>query len=453
MARYILGNKASATLDGAVGSADTSIQLKELSSTMTTALGAVDASNRILLTLEGTEYEIVEVTAWDAGTSTATVTREQDGTTAAEWAAGESKAEIRGCKGLLDSLKDMTSSFAGATTDIINLGGEQNDSSGNDILVKGNSWSPSTESISIGVGAHVYQTQCIAIGKNAKAYNPDAVAVGTNAQAYNNNGISFGINSQAHGVGAIAIGDTSRCGAADSIAIGPNTNTGARQICIGSGAVSLMGDSILIGHEVTEDGVDGGSVLIGNNAEGLGNQETVGIGRGVVTFAQFGTAIGSKAKISIHSAGHLAFIPIQPKASAIPTIVSGDMATRHRSAPLTTLASGVIDLKSTESAYHIEIPAGHSPASSRFFIDRIDVIITAASSPGGSPAITVGTTAAGTNILGATVITKDAEGQRQKIDPITDDGVTAIHIKVATAGSGTTYNCRVLVVGYLVENE
>ena len=95
--KYILANNATATLSALLTVAATSATLDNISATLATALGQVDANNRILLTLTDaaeTVHEIVEVTAWNSGTSTATITRAQDGTTAAEWAAG-SVADIR----------------------------------------------------------------------------------------------------------------------------------------------------------------------------------------------------------------------------------------------------------------------------------------------------------------------------------------------------------------------
>ena len=297
--------------------------------------------------------------------------------------------------------------------------------------------------VAIGAGSGVNGTGLgtgLALGKSSAVYagdlaGEDCVAVGIGATAYTGKSISIGF------------GDA---GNEKSITIGDASNWSDGCIIIGYGYAGGGDDnSVIIGNNALQLGGGNTScVLIGYNVNASGASRSIAVGDGADVLASFASAFGHGASCNVNAGAHLAMIPYQPKSGELPTVGSGDIATRHRSAPLTTLASGIIDLTDGTATAQIELPAG-----THFFPDRIDAIITGVDTPGGSPAITVGTTAAGTDVLAATVITKNAAQQRQKISPDSDDGVSDIHISVSTAGSGTTYNCRVIVTGYLMENE
>ena len=413
--KYILANNATASLASGITDADTSIELFGISTTLSTALGLIDASNRVLLTLADaseTDHEIVEVTAWDSATSTATVTRGQDDTTAQAWGDG-SKAEIRVGKKQLDERFGVSGNAAntvlispdrsaGKDTD---ADGPNNTFIGNNFtlvpgnhysVVAGESWAASSP-----------LSFCTSIGCQTELANEDfssedcygAVAVGCLSMVYGNECTGVGTEVHAKGVDCVSIGyATSASGVKGITAIGAK--------------------SVINSWPRSQDDLS------------------------------FTTALGYKSICDRSCSIHIAGIPIQNKTSYLPWLETDDIASRHRSAPITTLATGIIDLTDDTATAQIELPAG-----THFFPDRIDVIITGVDTPGGSPEITVGTTTAGTDILAATVITKDTAHQRQKISPDSDDGVDDIHISVSTAGSGTTYSCRVVVSGYLVEDE
>ena len=452
--KYILANNASATLSALLTVAATSATLANVSTTLATALGQVDASHRILLTLADmaeSAHEVVEVTAWNSGTSTATITRAQDGTTAAEWAVVGSKVEVRVGKQQLESLNNGQGLYS------VNIGrnsyashesgiaiGDSANCQGENAINIGDGYVNTPKGIAIGHGADVNSSGLgtgIAMGKSCKVYagalaDEDGVAVGIGASAY---------------IKAIALGLGAEAGNPKSISIGDAGVWSDDAIVLGFGYAG-GGDSgsVIIGNETFPAG--GGSpdgVFIGRGVNAGGAESSIGIGNGAVLYASLAAAIGAGALCEVTTGAHLAMIPYQPKAAALPDPLphGGDIATRHRAAPMMTLATGIINLADNTSAYEVEIPSGV-----RFFADRIDVIIAAATSPAGAPAITVGTTAGGTDILAATAITKTAAHQRQQIAPDNADGVTSIHVKTSTAGTGTL-TCRVVLVGYLVADE
>ena len=381
--KYILANNATATLSASITDSETSLVLTDISATLATALGAVDANNRILLTLANlseTVHEIVEVTAWNAGTSTATVTRAQDGTSAQAFDDGAT-VEIRVGKKQLESLLSGTGA--------------------NSILIP-----------SVGAVANGTHTICIGSGASANGGNRNVV-LGSNAQT---NDDSFATTCLGHGAGA--------WDGSEAVVIGHSANIWEDS--------SKPDYAIAIGSEAM-------AVAMGANA----------IGGFSVCYGKSSVAIGHTAELRVDYSAHVSSFFVgrntkQPYGFNIAT----DNISRVRSTPLIMIGSGIIDLTDGTATAQIELPAG-----THFFPDRIDVVITEVDTPGGSPAITVGTTAGGTDILAATVITKNAAQQRQKISPDSDDGVDDIHISVSTAGSGTTYNCRVVVTGYLIENE
>ena len=498
--KYILANNATATLSASITDSETSLVLADISATLATALGQVDANNRILLTLTDIAdavHEIVEVTAWNSGTSTATITRAQDGTTAAEWAAG-SKAEVRVGRLQLRSVNYGEGIHAILIDTIPFMAGPGSALGNYSIGVGMECEADGLESIAIGRQARAYGDRCICIGKTAEmqtewalvdpteysiligtntdwaegarsvllghdifneghdsvvlgssAYNKgdECVVIGRSAKTFGNNKAIIIGNSTAHSPAQdiILIGNGAETGNDHAISIGSGNAYGDYAIAIGKDGMASGPGCISIGRE-SKAYIDK-DISIGHSAE-AGGEMSIAIGGGAQAWGKFSTAVGFAAFAGSNLFAHLAMLPVLNKTVSLPTLETGDIATRHRAAPSMTLASGIIDLTDGTSTAQIELPAG-----THFFPDRIDVIITGVDTPGGSPEITVGTTAAGTDILAATVITKNAAQQRQKISPDADDGVDGIHISVSTAGSGTTYNCRVIVSGYLVEDE
>ena len=453
--KYILANNARSVVAELLTAVGTSIVLDgmQMSAGMGQALSDVDANNCLFLTISdvGENYhEIVEVTSFDLVTYTATIVRAQSDTAAREWPIG-SKVELRVHADLLENLN------AGEPEDsvVIGAGGYIYPSAartvaiGKDIQLG----TSGTDGVAIGHSTYLASADCVVVGKGSQisgATEPRSIVIGYNGRSFAANAISIGDGTEVHGAGGIAIGKGSQAGGVKSVSIGDTSPVWSDGlVCIGHSYDGGGEDNaVIIGNEYTGGGCEEG-VILGKGIDGGGGFRSIGIGSGVTVWYPYSAAIGAHAESKIQCAAHLALIPFQPKSTALPvTLHASDIETRHRTSPLITLASGIIDLTDIASTAQIEIPTG-----TNFFIDRIDAIITGVDTPGGTPAISVGTTAAGTDILGATVITKDAAQQRQKISPILDDGVTDIHISVTTAGTGTTYNCRVLVLGYMVENE
>lgn len=418
--KSILRNRGAGELASAIVIGDTSMELTNLNTELTEALTQVNeyAQQGLILTLTDSaeeNYEIVIVTEWDAATNTATITRGQDNTTARDWSTA--KVEIRVCVFLLDKFFESW----GPDTIAMGANGAQT-----------YTWDTGAGAIAIGSAAYAEQNS-VALGKNAAAYDADSIAVGS------------GVLANRY-VTAIGKDISSNWGDEKCVLIGYSvkSNTESYVINIGSNREGYASDNVILLGDTNVAYNAPYALAIGSYSKtGATSSDS----------AAFGVALGAYAKTNINNFSHFACLPGQPKSTALPnplaTHTNGDdIATRHRAAPQMTLASGIIDLTDVAATAQIELPTG-----THFFPNGIDVIITGADTPGGSPEITVGISSGGTDILAATAITKDTAYQRQKIIPDSDDGVADIHIAVSTAGTGTTYNCRVIVSGYSVEDE
>ncbi len=382
MAKYILANNARALSVGVLAEGVTSLVLDEISATMTAALDEVDTDEKhILLTLtDGIEsaHEIVEVTAWVSGTSTATIVRAQDGTADQEWPA-ESVVEIRLCREALTRL------WHGPGLDSIDIGKDNVQT-----------YSDGDETIVIGNGNETYSDNVVIIANRGSAGMPRCIVIGDDAAANDDDCIAIGYGCDNYG---------------------------------DEGSIS-------IGADIMSSSVKG--ITLGCEAQ---------------NWADFTLALGAHAVASSVHVSHCAAIFGQVSTSSLSsagTLHEDDIVTRHRAAPLMTLATGILDLTDDTDFYEIELPSG-----GHFFPDRIDVIITGVDIPGGAPAIQVGTDDSANidNILADSAVTVDAAHQRQVFTPDSLHGVDNIRVSVKTAGSGTTYNCRVVVTGFMVEDE
>ena len=482
--KYILANNAKAVLDHDRAPGHISFELSSVSATLADALAEVGATHNLLLTVTDTRetrHEIVMVTAWDAGSSTATVVRARDGTTAQAWSSGD-KVEARAGRFVLGNL------WSGMGEGSIEVNGI---ALGSYSIAIGGGTSPAEDGIAVGRGTVAEGVESTAIGRSATATGADAIAIGNSAFSTNTDTVAIGTNA-AEGVRAIAIGRSALANKVDTISIGTSYAVGDNAVAIGKGAnaaqvdticirgsayadgaiaigcdgVQVSGenaiglgsgvlahdaDSVVIGHDASCNGVT--SVVIGSNAQ-VSSFSSITLGQAAQNYADFAVALGRQAMPVIPLCSQLNLLPIHYPASmigAVGTIHEDDILTRHRAAPMMTLATGIIDLTDDTSAYNIEIP---SPADVRFFPDRIDVIIISASTPGGVPAIQIGTDDSTNidNILSATAITVDAVMERQVIATSSFHGVTNIYVSVETEGTGTL-TCRVVVTGYFMAAE
>lgn len=111
------------------------------------------------------------------------------------------------------------------------------------------------------------------------------------------------------------------------------------------------------------------------------------------------------------------------------------------------ILSDPIDLTTAGAAVTVNMPAGH-----RIFLSAIDVVIAGSDTPGGTPSVEAGPDGvtpaaylANSPVVGALV------GDRDVFTPAVTSGVTAVRVAVATAGTGTTFQARAMLRGYLLE--
>jgi len=500
-------------------------EFKDASDRMLSALGQVeDAGYELYLTItdaEETKIEIVLVYDADVGFSTFTAARGQGWTTAQEWSVDDI-VEARVSSLLLKNL------FSGESPNgSIAIPAEEAEASGD-------------SSIAIGlVGTEVSATSAegVAIGEHAKVDGERSVAIGSAAQAQADSSVSIGAYAQtpsgSEAEGLISIGLHS--GAEDD-----------HCVAIGVYATARYPSSVAIGHYAMA--ASDGSIAIGDQATCPSYhirpaRHSIMMGYYATARGDFSMAIGSGAYISDDIKGviQIAAIGMIRSTSAGFSIgVDGDIDSRQRAAPMMSLATLIIDLTNSNDFHEIEIPTG-----THFFPEKIDVIITSASSPEGAPAIQAGTgvvdafgldlggadggtyelgktgemqtlnhdddaatiqaaletvygsgnatVVAGSdfsitftftvedselvadftglsgdtspelaqtqtysastvnNILSASAVTVDSAYQRESFTP-EPHGVDNIRVSVETAGSGTL-TCRVIVTGYLIEDE
>lgn len=450
MAYFLVPNNASATLANSVDIGGTSIEIESISDELSTALGLVSSTKNLLLTIFNSDesaHEIIQVTAWDSGTSTLTCTRAAGGTSEQEWARG-TQIEARVNSALLDGLTDDAADYTialprgdGSATHegAVVLGHNASGTNSAAIAIGESSESSGNGSVGIGPWAIASDSQAIALGYDADGLGNQSIAVGNGAE------VLSGANS------GIAIGGSSSCAENVSygIAIGSGSAANADYAVIlggGSGAVAGAEDTIVIGAFATGNGLD--SVVIGRGAQNDSNGNSVAVGHGAENAANYSMALGKDSLAQIKAGLHLAAVSYHPNTAAAPTLETNDIMTRHRAASQMTLATAILDLTDDTDYYDIEIPAG-----AHFYPDHIDIIIASASSTGGTPEISVGTSDTETNsILAASTISKTAAYGRHSFTADSLDGVTNITVHVATAGTGT-WTCRAVVVGYLVEDE
>lgn len=415
---YILANNATAQPAGTVTDVATTIELSGASSSLLAALADVDTGvTQMRLTLSDpseTNHEVVEVTAYSASPPTVTVTRAQEDTTAQEWTVNDN-ISLRLTAGLIEELLS-------------------------DYLTMSDLEGTGTGSYAIGDVSRAQLDEGIALGYYAWAQLKYAVAIGGYAEARSEGGVAIGYLSKAnYSTYGIAVGQESYA-------------TGLYSIGIGGYARAQQKYSVVIGYTAYSD--DDRATAIGYLARVESScyaGVAVGADAAVKENAEFGNALGYKSLCYVPHGCHAALLFYNPASGRVQSLASGDIATRQRTAPVLTLASDEIDLlaDSPLETYEIDIPSG-----CHFFPDRIDIIITSADTPGGTPKIIVGTAASpGNDILTEKTITVDTAYARQSETPDSLNGVANIYISVTTAGSGTELKARVLVTGMLVEDE
>ncbi len=308
--------------------------------------------------------------------------------------------------------------------------GLQASANGGKSTALGSASSASAESaIAIGEGASSTGVAAVRIGKSGYATALDAIAIGTSTEAYGEKSVAVGSGAQADSADCIAIGSGS-------------SSSGTGSLSLGSGAESHSENCIAIGSGATTNAPSG--VALGTGA-GTGSPYTVAVGSGAQAMPPYSVAIGQAATPSTSNQAVIASLFCLPPAGTDNAPVDADdRVVRHRAVPCSAISSQSINLGTVAGANQITLPPGMT-----FFIDRIDVIQTAASTATTQPQISIGVSDTDkVSILAATAVTLAGVNTRQSFTPASSAGVTSVYIDVPTAADAAL-PARVVFVGYL----
>ena len=309
------------------------------------------------------------------------------------------------------------------------LGLQASANGGKSTAIGSASSAPVESAIAIGEGASSTGVAAVRIGKSGYATALDAIAIGTSAKAY--------------GEKSVAVGSGAKADSADCIAIGSGSaSSGTGSLSLGSGAKSHSENCIAIGSGATTNAPSG--VALGTGA-GTGSPYTVAVGSGAQAMPPYSVAIGQTATPSTSNHAVIASLFCLPPAGTDNAPVDADdRVVRHRAVPCSAISSQSINLGTVAGANQITLPPGMT-----FFIDRIDVIQTAASTATTQPQISIGVSDTDkVSILAATAVTLAGVNTRQSVTPASSAGVTSVYIDVPTAADAAL-PARVVFVGYL----
>lgn len=110
------------------------------------------------------------------------------------------------------------------------------------------------------------------------------------------------------------------------------------------------------------------------------------------------------------------------------------------------IVSGPLDLTDATASVTLTMPAGHL-----LFLDDLDLVVTGADAAGGAPEVSAGTSGDPAAFLAASAVTVSAPGARQGWSVAVASGTGEVTVSVAVAGTGTTYQARAVLRGYLLE--
>lgn len=338
--RFGFLNNFAVQLAAPVAADATEIELSAGSDEISTALESADAIALTLFVVDAqgneTKREVVYATA--AADSMVTVEREQEGSTAATFKAGDGVESRLTAAPLQQMLQGIAGTMPTGIAGAIALGGAYEH--------EGESFGPAqavaTGALALGSGSYAVDDSAVAIGSKmyaalssggdpvlvdaANAYGAGAVAIGSGALATEGLGIALGEGSRSHGVRAVAIagamasGERSCAVGANSSSQGEDSFAAAGGYASGKGAIALGADvdsggessfavfgtsysdaAIVIGVGAGVNAPEG--LALGVNAEANGSASIV-IGKGSQANSEGAMAIGRNAMAS--SPGSLA---------------------------------------------------------------------------------------------------------------------------------------------------
>lgn len=452
-------------------------------------------------------WEIVHVTG--ASGNDLTIERGKEGTTDAAWPTG-TQVGMRVTAGVMDSLMWTLLVKGVATGSGIAIGGEDAADlvaaagayADRSMALMPGSEATETDAFAAGNGSGAYGVRAFALAAGS-AYGDDATAVGVGSESYGNRSCALaggyayaddsfaaGLNARATGLqsaalfggqatgdesfawgdGAIAsgFGAIALCSAADAygdraVSIGFSATAGEDSIAIGSGASATQGAGTGTGMALGKNasaapgtcawGEDAQAQAPAGMAAGKGASsmapENVAWGVGAAVMTPYSVALGAYARNANVPGGFqlnaISYLPATPDDTG--TYAGPPPSATRRASQQVVIATDALDLTDDTDAVTLALPP-----NTMLFIDAIDVIITGSDTPGGSPEITVGPDAGSpAAYLAATPVGKTAVGERETYSPPVTDGVTSLRVATTTAGTGTTYQAKIVFRGYVME--
>lgn len=302
--RFGFLNNFAAQLAAPVADDATEIELSTGAEAIATALEGADA---IALTLfvrddqgNETQQEVVYATA--VGDSLVTVEREQEGTTAATFTAGDGVESRLTAAPLQQMLQGFAGTMPKGIAGAIALGGayEQEEQA------FGPAQAVAPGALALGSGSYATSDASVAIGGKmfaalawdgdpvlvdaAEANGAGAVAIGSGAQATAGLGVALGDGSRAHGMRSVAIAGATANGER-SCAIGANSSSQGEDSFAAAGGYASGNGAIALGADV-DSGGESSFVVFGSSYSDAAI--VIGVGAGVN--APEGLALGVNAE-------------------------------------------------------------------------------------------------------------------------------------------------------------
>jgi autotransporter adhesin len=273
------------------------------------------------------------------------------------------------------------------------------------------------------------------IGAGAVSMQPyrdvsSEVASGVNATA-------IGARTNAAGEGSVAVGDWAYADSDHAVAIAGNA-TAEDATAIGYYSDARAEGSVSIGSNSTTREIE--AIAIGARAEARADHAIV-IGADAFAYGLNGIAIGRYAAADDNNVMQLAGLSRHPNSFYGSSITDAGQMTAYRSAMPVRLMSGPINLQTLNASAVLRLPS-----NTRFWADDVGLILLAASSPTGSPQLSV------TGLLTDEAITATAQWSRQVWTPGAHTGLTGdITVSVAAALASGTATARVYITGLLLQ--
>lgn len=426
-----------------------------------------------------TAREILHVTA--ASGNALTVKRAQEGTAAQAWAVGDGVSQRLTAGGLNQMLASTGQTNNGAG--LVALGFESVAAAPGAVSMGeayGGLIAPQAvadATVAIGPGSIATAPRAMALAGGEAHGQRSFAAAGSVSNAAD--ALSFGVGGQS--LGARSLSFFGRASDDDAIALGADTFVnGAGSVGVGVGA-STSGERTISAGPYSSAGpmADGnvyGGIALGADADAqtggvsIGDSSlveapfgislgpaghceapeatAVGYGASVTGSAAYSIALGRAARAGIPGGLQIQAISYLPAAYDDAGSFAGPppSATRRASQQV-VVATDTLDLTDDAAAVTLGLPA-----NSILLINAIDVVIVGSDGAGGSPEITIGpddvTPAA---YLASTPVGKTTMGGRESHTPLVVDGVTSLRVTTSAAGTGTTYQAKVIFRGYVME--